>query len=222
MGYFRELPDLDYQSFLSTRSSNEEYLRVKNLFRRNKLRDDLQHVFTVFDKYKIIEGARADTIADEIYGSSELDWIVLLTAGITNVRDQWPLSNRDLYNYTVKKYGIENINRTHHYETKEIKDTLNRLIMSAGNIVDEDFSVSYYDAGIGQSIFKTGIDVISGITNYDYESKKNEEKTTIYLLKPGYVQQFLNDMRMNMLYGKSTEYMNDKLIRTENTNQLKS
>ena len=57
MGYFRELPDLEYQSFLSNRLSNSEYIRVKNLFRRNKLRDDLQSVFTLFDKYEIPEGA---------------------------------------------------------------------------------------------------------------------------------------------------------------------
>ena len=87
MGYFRELPDLDYQSFLSSRTSNDEYLRVKNLFRRNKLRDDLANTFTLFNKYEIVEGARPDTVAEEMYGSAELDWVVLLTAGITNVRD---------------------------------------------------------------------------------------------------------------------------------------
>ena len=39
MGYFRELPDLEYQSFLSDRISSDSYLRVKNLFRRVKLRE---------------------------------------------------------------------------------------------------------------------------------------------------------------------------------------
>ena len=115
MGYCRELPNLEYQSFLSNRTSNDEYLRVKNLFRRNKVRDDLANIFTLFNKYEIVEGARPDTIAEELYGSAELDWIVLLTAGITNVRDQWPLSNRELYNYTVKKYGLENINIVNHF-----------------------------------------------------------------------------------------------------------
>lgn len=220
MGYFRELPDLDYQSFLSTRSSNEEYLRVKNLFRRNKIRDDLQSVFTVFDKYKIVEGARPDTIADEIYGSSELDWVVLLSAGITNIRNQWPLSNRDLYNYVEKKYGIENMNAIHHYETKEIKDSLGKLIMTEGNIVDENFSINYYDLGLKRQVFNDKTYSRRGITNYEYESKKNDEKSSIYILKPGYIQQFLSDMRFNMLYGKSTEYVNDKLIRTQNTRQL--
>ena len=87
MGYFRELPNLEYQNFLSDSISSQSYLEVKNLFRRNKIRDDLQDVFTLFDKYEIREGARPDTIAEEIYGDADLDWVVLITAGIINVRD---------------------------------------------------------------------------------------------------------------------------------------
>ena len=87
MSYFRELPDVEYQSFLSDAISSQDYLKVKNLFRRNKLRDDLQNVFTIFNKYEIVEGARPDTVAEEIYGSAQLDWVVLMTAGIINVRN---------------------------------------------------------------------------------------------------------------------------------------
>ena len=229
MGYFRELPDLDYQSFLSSRESNDEYLRVKNLFRRNKIRNDFADSFTMFNKYEIVEGARPDTVAEEMYGSAELDWVVLLTAGITNVRDQWPLSNRDLYNYTVKKYGLENINNIHHYETNEIRDSKNRLIMSAGKIVDSDFKISYYDNQVMYTNDPTQLgennqlisNAIKAISNSDYEVMKNEEKSSIYLLKPGYIQQLLNDMRTDMLYGKSSEYVTDKLARTENTRKLK-
>ena len=92
MSYFRELPNVEYQSFLSDAISSKEYLTVKNLFRRNKLRDDLQNVFTIFNKYEILEGARPDTVAEDFYGSADLDWVVLMTAGIINVRDEWPLS----------------------------------------------------------------------------------------------------------------------------------
>ena len=40
------------------------------------------------------------------------------------------------------------------------------------------------------------------ISNFEYENIENDEKSSIYLLKPGYVQQLLNDMRFDMLYGK--------------------
>ena len=211
MGYFRELPEVDYQSFLSNSNSSQNYLRVKNLFRRNKLRDDLQNIFTIFNKYEIVEGARPDTVAEEIYGNSELDWVVLMTAGITRVRDQWPLSNRDLYRYAEDKYGIQGLTSPHHYETTEVKDSQGRLILPAGKVVDANFTIP------DPSNPAVNINPVVSIENYEYEVRKNNEKSSIYLLKPGYLQQFLNDMREIMIYGQSSEYINDNLIRTENT-----
>jgi len=215
MGYFRELPDVAYQSFLSDAISSKDYLLVKNLFRRNKLRDDLQNVFTLFNKYQIPEGARPDTVAEAFYGSAELDWVVLMTAGIINVRDEWPLSNYHLYRYVENKYGVENLSNIHHYETIEVKDSKDRLILPAGKDVNEDFTLNYSDDGSKVSL--SGDDVRRGVTNWEYETRKNNEKSSIYLLKRGYLQQFLNDMRDIMTYGLSSQYINESLIRTENT-----
>ena len=215
MGYFRELPNVEYQSFLSDAISSQDYLKVKNLFRRNKLRDDLQNVFTLFNKYEIVEGARPDTIAEEFYGSAQLDWVVLMTAGIINVRDEWPLSNYQLYKYAENKYGVENLNDINYYETKEVKDSNGRLILPAGKDVNEDFTLNYSDNGTKVSV--SGTSVRRGVINWEYETIKNNKKSSIYLLKQGYLQQFLNDMREIMTYGLSSEYVNESLIRTENT-----
>jgi len=213
MGYFRELPDVDYQSFLSDSISSKDYLRVKNLFRRNKLRDDLQNVFTIFNKYEVKEGARPDTVAEEVYGDAELDWVVLMTAGIINVRDEWPLSNYELYQYAEQKYG-EQLNDIRYYETKEIRDSKNRLILPAGKVVDSDFVLTYYDDG---NVSVSGTNVRSGISNWEYETTENNKKSSIYLLRRGYLQQFLNDMREIMTYQRSSQYVDTKLIKTENT-----
>jgi hypothetical protein len=215
MGYFRELPDVEYQSFLSDAISSKDYLTVKNLFRRNKLRDDLQNVFTLFNKYEIVEGARPDIVAEEFYGNADLDWVVLMTAGIINVRDEWPLSNYHLYRYVENKYGVENLSNIHHYETIEVKDSKGRLILPAGKDVNEDFTLNYSDGGSKVSL--SGGNVRQGVTNWEYETRKNNEKSSIYLLKRGYLQQFLNDMREIMTYGLSSEFVNESLIRTENT-----
>jgi len=215
MGYFRELPDVEYQSFLSDAISSKDYLLVKNLFRRNKLRDDLQNVFTLFNKYQIPEGARPDTVAEEFYGSADLDWVVLMTAGIINVRDEWPLSNYQLYQYAEKKYGVENLSNIHHYETKEIKDSKGRLILPAGKDVNEDFTLTYSDDGTKVSL--SGSNVRIGVANWTYETIENNKKSSIYLLRRGYLQQFLNDMREIMTYGLSSQYITDSVIRTENT-----
>lgn len=218
MSYFRELPDLDYQSFLSDSNSSQNYIRVKNIFRRCKLREDLQNIFTIFNKYEIIDGARPDTVARELYGKSDLDWVVLMSAGIVNVRDEWPLSNRDLYNYADNLYGTKLL-ENRFYETKEIKDSTGKLIISEGERVQENFSITYYDPGDSNStgagfVTKSSI---NGISNLDYETRKNNKKRTIYVLKNDYLQQFLNDMRQEMIYSRSSQYVSEDLARTENT-----
>jgi len=210
MSYFRELPNLEYQSFLSSSKGSDEYLLVKNVFRRVKLRDDLQNVFTIFNKYEIQEGARPDTVAEELYGSSQYDWVVLIGANIINVRNEWPLSDRDIYRYSEQLYGND-INAVHHYETIEVKDSRGRLILPAGKIVDSVFTIPDPNISIQT------LNPVVGISNYEYEVRKNNKKRDIYVLKPSYLQQVINDTRKAMTYDRSSQYVNDKLIRTENT-----
>ena len=229
MSYFRELPDLEYQSPFEDRVSSDAYVRAKNLFRRVKLRDDLQNVFTLFNKYQIQDGARPDTVAEELYGKADLDWVVILTAGIVNVRNEWPLSDRDVYQYAEEIYGTK-LNAPHHYETREVKDSKGRLILPEGNVVDSNFKlprpkeeeeqspssyIKYYDSVSGAYVTKYNITI--GISNYEYEVRKNNDKRSIYILKKGYLQQYLNDMRRIMYYDKSSQYIDKTLIRTENT-----
>ena len=215
MGYFRELPNLLYQSFLPDKKSSLDYTEVKNLFRRTKLRDDLQNVFTLFDKYEIPDEFRPETVAEDFYGNDELDWVILTTAGIVNIRNEWPLNNRDMFNYSFEKYG-DDLNATRFFETKEIKNSSGSIILEKGKVVDSDFVFKYYDTnGI---VEVKGTNVRTGVSNYDYEVRLNEEKRSIFVLKSEYLQQFLSDFRDIMLYGESSQTINDNLIRTENTN----
>ena len=135
MGFFKEFPNLRYPSFLSDKSSSLDYVEVKNIFRRIKLRDDLKNNFTVFNYYQIPMGYRPDMVADEEYGSPELDWVILMTAGIINVRNEWPLSDKDVYDFALEKYGT-NLNTVRFYETKEIKNADGRIILPKGKVVD--------------------------------------------------------------------------------------
>ena len=221
MGYFRELPNVEYQNFLSSSISSQSYLTVKNLFRRNKLRDDLQNSLTIFDKHEIVQGARPDTVAEEYYGDQQLDWVVLMTAGILNVRDEWPLDDRDLYDYAYDVHG-DKLNSIRYYETTEVKDTRieagvvtpNRLILPAGKRVNKDFEI--YKPNESNEV-STKINPVRGVSNWEYEVIKNEEKRSIYLLKRSYIPQFLNDMRDIMVYQRSSGRINDRLAKTENT-----
>ena len=211
MGYFRELPNLRYPSFLSDKVSSLDFVEVKNIFRKVKLRDDLQSNFTIFNKYEIEEGMRPDTVAEELYGSPEFDWIVLTVAGIRNVRNEWPLNNRDLYNYAEDKYGTS-LNSNRFFETTEVKDTDGRLILPKGKVVDQNFTIPKPGTPTAT------INPVVGISNFEYETRLNNEKRNIFILREEYIQEFLNDMREIMTYDVSSEYVNKNMIQTENTN----
>ena len=216
MGYFRELPNMRYPSFLPDKNSSLEFVETKNLFRRIKLRDDFKNIFTLFDKFEIPEGLRPDTVAEGLYGSDELDWVVLISAGITNVRNQWPLSSKEIYDYSLEKYGTD-LNNPRYWVTKEIRDSNGKLIMSKDNVVDPDFSISYYDTGLSINVTKSGSEVRTAVSNYEYETLLNDKKRNIFVLKPEFLQQFLNDFRDLMVYDNSSQFINDNVIQTENT-----
>ena len=56
-----------------------------------------------------------------------------------------------------------------------------------------------------------------GISNYEYEDRLNEEKRQINVLKPVYLQQFLEEFRRIMFYDRNSQYISKNLITTENT-----
>ena len=211
MGYFREIPNLRYPSFLQEKGSSFDYVETKNLFRRTKLRDDLQNNFTLFDKYEIVEGMRPDNVAQELYESDQFDWVVLLVAGITNVRNEWPLSNRDLYYYALDKYG-DSLNSNMFFETTEVKDTSGRLILPKGKVVDQNFTIPKPGAP------NATINPVVGISNFEYETRINDEKRNIFVLRLEYLQEFVNDFRELMTYKQSSEFIDSRTIQTENTN----
>jgi len=211
MGYFRELPNLLYPSFLPEKTSSLDYVEVKNIFRRVKVRDDLYKNFVVFQKYEIPEGARPDTVAEDLYGTPNLDWVVLTVSGIINVRNEWPLSNRDLYNYCFEKYG-DSLNNTRFFETTEVKDSSGRLTLPKGKVVDSNFTIP------NPTNPSATLNPVVGISNFIYETRINEEKRNINVLRQEYITEFLDDMREIMTYQDSSEFIDRQTIQAENLN----
>ena len=221
MAYFRELPHIKYPSFLKDKNSSLEFIEVKNFFRRVKLREDLQNILTIFNKYEIPMGFRPDNVAEELYGSAELDWVVITCAGIVNIRDEWPLDPSQIYNFAENKYG-ENLNETRYFETKEIRDSDGHLILPKGKRVNSDFTVKYYDNVLGSYQTKSGTNVRTGVSHYEYETSENNKKRQIQILRLEYLQQFLNDFRDIMVYDKSSQYVDETTATTENSNLMNS
>ena len=213
--YFNYVPDFAYPSRLPD-AKISDYIVVKNLFKRGKLREDIYQNIAFFTKYEIIGNDRPDNVAAEVYGDSDLDWVVLISNNIVNVQSEWPLLQNDFDRFMLDKYGTyEKMNATHHYETKEVKNTVGAVIVPEGLQVPSDYSVTYYDWY--QSGEVTRSDITTEVTNYDYEIKKEDAKRNIFLLKNSYLHIIIDDLQEMMTYKKgSTQYVNETLKAAEN------
>ena len=215
--YFRQVPDFDYVSRLPD-AKISDYLTVKNLFKKGKLADDIFQDLTIFTKYEIEGDDRPDNVADKKYDDPDLDWVVLLSNNIINIQSEWPLPQRDFDRYVLEKYGTyEKLNAVHHYETKECKNSVDAVVVPEGLQVDSDYSVTYYDWYLDGEITKSSSDIVVEVTNYEYESKLEDAKRSIYLLKPKYLNIVKDDMDNMMRYKKgSTQYVDGTLKVAEN------
>ena len=213
--YFSEVPDFEYVSRLPD-AKISDYIRVKNLFRRGFLREDIFQDLTFFTKYQVRGDDRPDNVAFEIYKDSTLDWLVLTANNIVNIQDEWPIPNSVFDELMTERYGTyENlIGGIHHYETIEVKDARDVVIVNKGLQVESTYSVTFFDERAGD--MKTVTPTIP-ITNYQYEQKVNEAKRNIYLLKPKYLQVVRDDLEDLMIYREgSTQYVSETLKRAEN------
>ena len=212
--YFRQLPDLDYINRDGDDKSISDFIKVKNLFKRGRLREDIFQDTTFFEKYQIEGDDRPDNVSNKFYGSENLDWVVLLSNNILNIQSEWPMTQQSFDEYLLDKYGsIEKINEVHHYESVEVKNSEGVVMFPAGKRIDEDQSINFYD---GQTL-TTVSNISKEITNLVHETKLNEDKRNIFLLKGIYLGVVLDDMEEMMQYKKgSTQFVNESLKRADN------
>ncbi len=220
--YFRRLPNLDYPSLLKTRKSNLDFVQTKNLFRRAKVREDLFANFMQFDKYKIIGDERPDNVSEKVYGTNNFDWVVLMANNIIDVYNEWPLTQQQLNQYLNNKYTPQELVSIHHHETVEFRDRDNQVIVPAGLTVEENWNMEYLSGGLIRSIntpsstSNMSEKPVKSVTFLEFETRLNEDKRNINVLKPDLLGLFLKDFDKIMKYDKSSQYVNRKLKKTEN------
>ena len=138
--YFQQVPDLLYPNRTAGEDNISNYTRVKNLFKRGKLREDIYSNLAFFTKYQIIGDERPDNVAEKFYDDPTLDWVILLANNITNIQTEWPMSENSFYNFLIDKYGTEEkLNEVHHYESEGIKNSKGIWIVRKGLTLPENF-----------------------------------------------------------------------------------
>lgn len=87
-----------------------------------------------------------------------------------------------------------------------------------GNIgVGNAYYYEYYDEGLGYYVTIPSTQIITAVTNYEYESKIENDKRNIYILKPKYLNVLFNDLSEMMPYKQgAAQYINSTLKRADN------
>ena len=209
--YFRQLPDLDYPSLKNDRTSAFDFEVVKNLFKRAVMREDIINDIVNFTKYSVQDDERPDQIAYDFYRDAGLDWVILTTNNIIHVRDEWPMGNQDFLTYLNGKYTEQELSNIHHYETRLITDSRERTIQKAGLFVPSDHSITYVDNGVVKTQSQ-----VKQVTFLEHETKLNDDKRQINILRPQLLDMLLSDISDIMTYQRSNQYVNDDLKKTEN------
>jgi hypothetical protein len=210
--FFSKIPNIEYDTKpIQFPISNKEYVLAKNFFRRFILSDSAFENALYFNKYTIVDGERPDLIANKFYGSSELDWVILLTNNIINPSFDFPIRESSLQSFVENKYS--SLNGIHHYETVELKNSLGEIILQEGLWVDYSYASTvhkFYDRGTKNILIKNGSSISIAITNYQYEKILNDSKREIYILRPEFIDRFLSEFEEKLEYKKSTAYINNR------------
>ena len=183
--YFSYFPNV-YIGEGITDDENFKYRLVKNIFRRVKARDELEKYTTQFESYSIRDGETPSSLAYRFYEDPFLDWVFLVVNNIIDVYDEWPRAEADLVQYIKEKY--DDPEEIHHYETQEV--LYNGIIyINEGIIVNDSYRATMPDGTI-----KSEVESVYPVSNYEYETFKNEQKRLIVIPQPSMVDLMVGEM----------------------------
>jgi len=127
---------------------------ITNILQRVVLTQELQDNFGVYDEYDVTDSDTPETLAYQVYGDSQLHWIILHFNNILDPRFDWPLSTNNLTKYVEGKYA--SINGIHHYEDGDQKEVNGNVTLNA---------VSFNGIGAGNAIINLTQDGTAFITS---------------------------------------------------------
>ena len=177
MAYFSNFPKIDYSN------STSRNIILKAALVRSVIENN-----SVFYNYIIKEGQRADMVADEVYGNPTLDWVVYLSNDMVDPFYDWPLDSSNFKRYLEKKYSktiFELQNQTSHYKYVGLTNE------SAVDIAKKSYKMTTLTYNSLPSVDRSGWALVSV---YDYEDELNEDKRSIRLLAPIYLNQISKEL----------------------------
>tara|TARA_Y100000296_G_scaffold38759_1_gene44822 strand:+ start:299 stop:829 length:531 start_codon:yes stop_codon:yes gene_type:complete len=168
--YFARFPMMAYSI-----KGDETYKLVPDILRRIKLRANIKNGMFMFDNYDVKEGETPEIVAHKWFGDTEYHWVILMTNNITDRYYEWPLTQHQFQLHLEDKYGVGNIDSTHHYEVSQTSGPTSSRDNSHLVEVNSDASGA------------------TAITNREYEQREQDRIRQIRLLNQRYLGRFVQE-----------------------------
>ena len=213
--FFDSTPNFLYPDFFEA----GKFKLSKNLFRRVRARDSINSIFSSSTKYTVKSGQTPDQIAYDLLGDTEHYWTILLINNITDTQTQWPYDDYELDKIIEDRYG-NLADKIRHWETKEVKDSYNNIVLDSGIIIEVfsnttaqnassytptwswTYAYSRSDSAVTERTL-TGSDLYP-TTNREYEHQLNDLKREIWIPQPSSIS--LMESEIEELLEYDTEY----------------
>lgn len=166
MSYFTKFKTISYD--IEGIKGRVQFNQIKNILTRIRMKTGFIQNRIFYTDYFVQDRETPETVAFDFYGDGTLHWMVMYAQQITNPYYDWPLSYYDLTKFVEKKYGTAQLD-PHHYED-ENGDEVNEPGTPIGNGTEDVYGNA------------------TPITNFKYEERLNDERRSINLIRPDYVQ----------------------------------
>ena len=144
------------------------FTKVQDILTRIKIKKEVRERNALFSVYTVPQGLSPELVSNLIYGDVEYYWVILLMNKIFNRYYEWPMGERDLQKYVIDTYTDPD--GTHHYEVAQSSGNTRTMIRVESTV-----------AGA------------AAVTNMEHERALNEDRAKIKLLRPTYLQVFVEE-----------------------------
>lgn len=141
----------------------EQFVQVKDITMNIRFIKEFVSNITLYEYYDMHDDDTPELVSERFYGTPYYHWILMILNEKYDYLNDFPLGYVNLEQYVKDKYGEDNIYDTHHYENSE------------GYVVDS----SYPGA--------------TSVSNFDYETKLNEEKRRIKIVDRSILEKIVSD-----------------------------
>ena len=162
MAYFTYFPIIGYD--VRGKKNDSSVQRITDILKRVRKKLEIINL-AFFEEYFVRDGDTPESLAHQAYNDSTLHWIILYANYMTNPYYDWPITYFDLQKFVNKKYGVANINATHHYEDAD------------------NYEVDSTASGA------------TAITNFIYEETLNDAKRNLTVIRSEYVSNVVNELK---------------------------